>query len=218
MLIYLSPSDQVSNTYATGDTNEAFQCRRISTYLEEMLRLCGFDVINDTEGNMYDRVKRSNEKGSDLHICIHTNAFNGQVTGTRIFYCRDNSDGERIAKSIYRSLAPITPGTSEKCGAYPTLYEIKSTKCPCVYIECEFHDSVASANWIIENSKTIAEYICTGLCKYYGVEYKNNVSNSCREINPLYKIQVGCFSNKEYAEDFLRMVKQDYPDAFMVTV
>lgn len=43
--IYISPSDQVSNTYAVGNTNEAVQCRAIAQYLDAALKRCGIDIL-----------------------------------------------------------------------------------------------------------------------------------------------------------------------------
>ena len=39
--IYLSPSDQLSNPYSFGGTNEATQCRRIAAACKAALERCG---------------------------------------------------------------------------------------------------------------------------------------------------------------------------------
>ena len=43
--IYLSPSNQNGNTYATGGTNEMAQCDKIAAAVAKALRRCGFDVM-----------------------------------------------------------------------------------------------------------------------------------------------------------------------------
>ena len=40
--IYLSPSDQLSNPYAYGGTNEALQCRKIAAACKTALERNGF--------------------------------------------------------------------------------------------------------------------------------------------------------------------------------
>lgn len=169
--IYLSPSDQVKNAYAFGSTTEAIQCRRIADALEVALQRCGFLVINNKSASMADRVAESNAWGADLHTPIHTNAFNGEVMGTRIFSYDLVGEGYKAAVAIFEELAPITPGTSENIKAYPALYEVRASNAPCVYIEVDFHDTVEGAKWIIENVEAIAEAICRGICKYFGEEY-----------------------------------------------
>ena len=169
--IYLSPSDQVNNAYAAGNTTEAIQCRKIALRLAEALERCGFEAATNVTDGMVDRVQESNAWGADLHACLHSNAFDGKVSGTRIFSYDLEGEGYEAAKAIFARLAPITPGTSENIKPYPALYEVRNSNAPCVYIEIDFHDVDAVALWIIENTQEIAEAICQGICDHYGVEY-----------------------------------------------
>ena len=169
--IYLSPSDQTANKYAYGDTNEAVQCRRIADALEKALKRCGFSVKNNKTSSMQARVKESNDWGADLHVPLHTNAYNGKVNGTRIFTYNTSGNGYKCAKKIFEYLAPVTPGASESISVYDDLYEVKYTTAPCVYIESEFHDVAIVARWIINHVEDIAEAICKGICAHFGVKY-----------------------------------------------
>ena len=169
--IYLSPSDQTANKYAYGGTNEAVQCRRIADALEKALKRCGFAVKNNKTDSMQARVRESNDWGADLHVPLHTNAYNGKVSGTRIFTYDNSGKGYQCAKKVFGFLAPVTPGASENISVYDELYEVKYTAAPCVYIESEFHDVAIVAKWIIEHVEDIAEAICKGICAYFGVKY-----------------------------------------------
>lgn len=200
--IYLSPSSQTENPYAYGGTNEAAQCMRIAQSCAAVLDRCGFEV-KVGGGTMYTRVPESNNWGADLHVPIHTNAANGQVTGTRCFAFDTSGNGYRAAKAIFDVLAPITPGTSESVTAYPTLYEIKGTSAPCAYLECEFHDNPDTAKWIIEHVNDIGEAIAQGICNYFGVAYVPGAAPEAPEdtaSDTLYRVQAGAFSKKENAE------------------
>lgn len=168
---YLSPSDQGKNAYAFGNTTEKIQCDRIADALEIALKRCGFLCINNKTASMVDRVSESNAWGADIHIPLHSNAYNGVVMGTRIFSYDLIGEGYKAAVAIFEELAPITPGTSENVKAYPALYEVRASAAPCVYIETEFHDTPEGAKWIIEHTTDIAEAICRGVCKHFGVEY-----------------------------------------------
>ena len=169
--IYLSPSDQTANKYAYGGSNEAVQCRRIADALEKALKRCGFAVKNNKTDSMQARVRESNDWGADLHVPLHTNAYNGKVSGTRIFTYDNSGKGHKCAKKVFRFLAPVTPGASENISVDAELYEVKYTAAPCVYIESEFHDVAIVAKWIIEHVEDIAEAICKGICAYFGVKY-----------------------------------------------
>lgn len=215
--IYLSPSDQNANYYAYGGTNEMVQCRKIADACEVALKRCGFEVINNKNDEMEDRVAESNAWGADLHVCIHTNACNGVVTGTRIFSYDTTGTGYKAAKAVFDVLAPKTPGTSESISPYPALYEVRNTTAYCVYVEAEFHDVPKMAKWIIENVVLIGEAIAEGICNYYGVAYKPaQATEPAEKPKSIYRVQVGAFSVKRNAERLRDELKGRGYDAFIV--
>lgn len=172
--IYISPSDQTENRYSIGNTNEAEQCRKIAAALVEALERCGFQTKTsyaDGSDAMDARIDESNAWGADLHIPIHTNAFNGTVMGTRMFCHAFGGEGHKVCQAVFEELTPITPGESDGIKEYPGLAEIRRVKAPTCYIEAGFHDNPTEAAWIIGNTGAVAEAICRGLCNYYGVTY-----------------------------------------------
>lgn len=170
--IYISPSSQPANTYAAGKTNEQAQCRRIALATVDALNRCGFEAkTNVTDGStMYTRVRESNSWGADLHVPIHTNAFNGELKGTRMFCSSTTGNGGKACKAILESLSPVVPGDSDGVQT-ANFYEITATKAPCAYCEAAFHDNAEQAQWIIDHVVDIGEAICKGICDYYGVKY-----------------------------------------------
>ena len=121
--------------------------------------------------SMQEKCQKSNAFGADLHVPIHTNAFNGSVTGTRMFYYADGGEGHKACKAIFAQLAPVTPGNSENIRANASLYEVKVPSAPTAYCECEFHDNANTAKWIIENTTLIGETIAHGICDYFGIGF-----------------------------------------------
>ena len=199
--IYLSPSSQPENKYASGNTNEQEQCRKIAQAAAEALKRCGFSVMCGLSGTMYTRVADSNKWGADLHVPIHTNAYKGETAGTRLMCSKIGGDGHKACKAIYAVLAPLSPGTSGSITARPELYEIRSTNAPCAYVEAEFHDVPSVAKWIIENVVTIGEAIAKGICNYYGVAYKPaENAEPAEEPKTIYRVQIGAFAVKRNAE------------------
>lgn len=173
--IYISPSDQDKNIYASGNTNEAEQCRKIALATVEALKRCGFTAMTDVTSEMEERVTQSNDWGADVHLCIHTNAFNGQVQGTRLFSYDTSGAGYKICQAVMETLAPITPGESDNITAWPGLYEVRNAVAPTVYVEVAFHDNPEEAAWIINHVEEIGEAITKGLCNYFGMTYVENV-------------------------------------------
>ena len=213
--IYISPSSQTANTYAVGNTNEAVQCRKIAVKVVEALKRCGFEAkTNVTEGKtMYDRVKESNSWGADAHIPIHTNACNGKVAGFRGFYYSASGEGYKLVSAIMDAVAPITVGTSDGLSRQADLYEVKYSTAPCAYLELGFHDNKEEAQYIIDHTEDLAEAICKGICKHYGVNYvAPKVDTQGLKI---YRVQVGAFSKYSNAEAMLKKLKSAGYDAFI---
>lgn len=201
--IFLSPSNQTSNAYAYGGTNEAVQCGKIAVACRAALERCGFEVKLIHYDTMQNKVPAANAWGADLYVPIHTNAHNGKTTGTRLFYYSKTSEGYDACRSIFNVLAPITPGTNEGISAYPGLYEVKNPNAPTVYVEADFHDVPDVAKWIIENTEAIGEAICDGICNHYGVEYIKATDDAPGEPESngeYYRVQLGAFAVRENAE------------------
>ena len=171
--VYLSPSDQRSNSYAVGNTTEAIQCGRIAEACKAALERSGVEVMLGQYDTMANRVAASNRFGADLHVPIHSNACNGKASGTHLFcYSGDrNSAGYKACKAVMDVLGPVTPGAPDVIRAYPALYEVKHPAAPTVYIEVDFHDVVHIAEWIINHTTLIGETIAEGLCAALGVVF-----------------------------------------------
>ena len=91
--VYLAPSNQVENRYAYGDTTEAVQCGKIAEACKAALERSGVTVKLMHDESMQEKCQASNAFGADLHVPIHTNAFNGTVTGTRMFCFSSGGEG-----------------------------------------------------------------------------------------------------------------------------
>ena len=217
--VYLSPSDQTKNAYAYGGTNEAEQCGKIADACRRALERCGVSVKVGHRISMQQKCSESNAFGAELHVPIHTNAFNGSVMGTRMF-CYNTGKGMAACKAIFTRVAPLSPGTSENIQVNPKLYEVRVPKAPTAYLECEFHDTVEGAKWLVENAATIGEAIAHGICDYFGVTYKpveqpKPAQPEQPATNKLYRVQVGAFANRKNAEKMLQRVKDAGFDAFI---
>ena len=169
---YLSPSNQTANTYSYGSTTEAVQCGYIAEACKKALERSGVQVKVGHYDTMENRCKASDAFKADVHVPIHTNGSpKANVMGTRIFSYDTKGKGWKYANAVFEVLAPLTPGKSENVKAAPQLYEVAHPKAPTVYIECEFHDAVDGAKWIIEHTVDIGEAIAKGLCNALGVKF-----------------------------------------------
>lgn len=178
--VFISPSNQVGNKYAGIDMNEYRNCTAIGQMLYECLSVAGFDVRLVTDGvSMQRAVMESNSYNPDLHICIHTNAFNGKVTGTRVFTFSDSGKAFECGKVIFDGLCRLIPDGVNAMKQRPGLYELKNTVAPAVYVEVDFHDVPDRAKWLVENRERIAHNLASSICCYFGVSCPVSTTFSC---------------------------------------
>lgn len=170
--IYLSPSNQDTNPYIYGNTNEMVQCNIIANYAAEALIRNGFDVKKAPEGQkMATSIDESNNWGADMHIPIHTNGFVGVNMGTVVMVKKAEGEPLKAAQAMLNAVGPITPGDDFAIMERPDLRELNSINAISVYVEVEFHDTVAGAKWIINNTKPAGEAIAKGVCDYYNINF-----------------------------------------------
>ena len=219
--VYISPSDQTENRYAWGNTNEHVQCQKIAEAEAAALRRSGVEVKLAAFGTtMAQRCAESDAWRADIHNCVHTNACNKQVMGTRLFCYAIPGKGYDACKAVFAELAPLSPGTSENIQVNP-IYEVRVPDAPSVYCECEFHDTVEGAKWVVEHTTDIGEAIAKGLCKYLGATYVPARQETPKPAEPaqsdtLYRVQVGAFAVRANAEKMLDRLKKAGFTGFIV--
>ena len=207
--IYISPSNQKGNLYATGNTNEQEQCKKIAKACYNFLKRNGFNVKCTYNEDMYERVRESNAFNADIHLAIHTNATakHNVTGGTQILLYSLSGERKKVGQAVLDRLAPFTPGSSaERLIEKPDFYEINSAKGLTVYCECEFHDTKTGSDFIIKNTKQIGELIAKGICDYYGVKFENK--EAVPQKKTLYTVQVGAFESKTNAEEYVKKLKK----------
>ncbi|MEE1057140.1 MAG: N-acetylmuramoyl-L-alanine amidase [Acutalibacteraceae bacterium] len=184
--VYLSPSNQDGNKYATGNTSEMEVCYKIATATGKYLGENGFEVKIAKKGQSNEAsIEESNSWGADLHIPIHTNAGGGKGC-LAILYSYD-SENVALAKPILNVVKDVIPSKTSK--GYFTyadimgntsaqLKELSETVAIACYLECEFHDNKEYAQWLTDNTDTLGKAICRGILDYYGkdIQTENNES------------------------------------------
>lgn len=217
--VYLSPSDQWSNTVADGTHSEAYHCGKMAKAAEKYLKLNGFTVKigdNSKEGTYPIRVIESNKWVADVHICIHTNA--GGATGTEVL-CYPTSKKNKFVTNVYKRVAALTPSKDRGIKTSSGLYEINNTAAVCVYIEVDFHDNATVENWLDANIDAIGKAIAQGMCDAVGKTFKTGQSSS--NTTPgvsgkvKYTVQVGAYSKKANANNQAKQLKADGFDAYV---
>lgn len=174
--LYISPSSQQANLYATGGNEETYMNLVADILCPELTRH-GIEWMRNQITNTYvGHIEESNAYQPDYHIAIHTNAGGATARGCTM-YCykpaeRPDSLGTKMAYSIYNQLVLITP--TEDRGVQDgskILSEISKTNAPAVLMEIDFHDKVEGSDWIKSHIAEIAQAILIGILSQLGIAY-----------------------------------------------
>ena len=85
--IYLSPSTQYGNIYATGNTNEMVQCEKIAQATAKALKRCGFVVkVGKSGDSMANRCNESDSFNADIHMPITLTLITASLPAVQEFF------------------------------------------------------------------------------------------------------------------------------------
>lgn len=174
--IFLSPSTQEWNLYAT-EGNEELYMNRLADHMEPYLKYSGITYSrNDPERNVNGAINDSNSAYYDVHLALHTNAapqnLYGKLRGIDIYFAPSSMHSEKLAEIIANNLETVYP-VNDKIRALPTdfLGEVLRTKAVAVLCELGYHDNVSDESWLKSNLDVIAQNLVRSLCDYFGIPF-----------------------------------------------
>ncbi|MCU6688225.1 N-acetylmuramoyl-L-alanine amidase [Dorea acetigenes] len=209
---------------------------RLALAVGEILQENGIQVeytrTTDVYETPYQKAMEANEAGVDLFISIHRNSFptDNVVSGVESLVYDLSGLKLQIAESINEQLEAIG-FVNLGVTARPNLVVLKRTKMPAVLVEVGFMNSDTDNQLFDDNFDAIAQAIASGILdvletnhlipgEYGGATNLQNPSNSQNMPNPEhsgympvnYRVQVGAFRNRMYAERLRNeLMEMDFP-------
>lgn len=200
---------------------------KLSNYLKEELTKRGVQAdLTRTENqdpSLSERGKKS--KGYDMFISEHSNASNGKARGVVVFYSLQRPGDKVHAQALSKAISTLmnNPDRGAKTRQYPNkpgvdyygvIRAAAGVGCPHIFlVENGFHDNPQDEAWLKQDSnlRKLAQTQADVICNILGV---NPQLPSDEET--LYRVQVGAFKNKEYADNMYNKLKADGYDTYMV--
>jgi len=177
MKVYLSHSLQEANLGVAGYGTEMDRMREVAIVARDRLRLAGVETrlpvrawcAYDANALLWTVVNDSNTWGSDLHICLHSNAGPKGADGTMVMHYPGSVRGKKIATLIYERVAPISPGSDIGLVTSPVFYETSHARAPVAYCELMFHTDYAEARHLLAHKRLYGEAVADAILDYFGI-------------------------------------------------
>lgn len=211
-----------------NETREWVLNDRIADKVEKLLKnYTGYELIrtDDTTGqkdiSLTARTNAANNFHADFYLSIHHNAGIDGGTGGGIvayIYTQASEESARWQKALYNALIDATGlrGNRYQPLATANFYEVRETNMPAVLLELGFMDSKTDVPIILteEYADQCANAIVKVLAERGGLKKKE--AEKPVEENHLFRVQVGAFRNRKYAEALCDELKENGYDAFIV--
>lgn len=188
---------------------EADDTLRLTLAVGEILQNHGIDVLYTRTEDVYEtpfqKAMEANNAGVDFFLSIHRNSFptDNQVSGVESLVYDLSGLKYQMAQDINEQLESIgfvNLGVKER----PNLVVLKRTKMPAVLVEAGFINSDVDNNLFDKNLDAIAQAIAEGVL--------DSLDNAGVIRDSDYRVQVGAFRNRVYAERLLsELMELDYP-------
>lgn len=188
---------------------EAEDALRLTLAVGEILQNHGFDVeytrTTDVYETPFQKAMEANEAGADYFVSIHRNSYptDNAVSGVESLVYNLSGIKYEMAKNINEQLESVG-FVNLGVKARPNLVVLKRTKMPAVLVEVGFINSDIDNQLFDNNFYDIAAAIAGGIIDTLGQPQD--------EERMQYRVQVGAFRNRKYADRlFNELIEQDYP-------
>lgn len=182
---------------------------RLTMAVGEILQNRGIDVeytrTTDVYESPYDKAMEGNRAGADYFVSIHRNSYPSPntVSGVETLVYDKSGIKYQMAQEINEQLEAVgfvNLGVTER----PNLAVLRRTQMPAVLVEVGFINSDTDNRLFDQNFDAIAEGIADGILDTL------NSENETEEN--YYRVQVGAFRNRNYAENLLNeLLEEEFP-------
>lgn len=234
MKIYIDPGHGGSSIGATYKGRvEQDDCLRLSLKVRDLLlQQKNVEVklsrTSDTNPDLEDRAEEANAWGADYFLSIHRNAFEpNKASGVEMWIysgCATGGDTYNNAKQILDAVCKATGfknrGIKKGAPSYKDFAVNKYTKMSSCLAEVGFIDSDSDNAIFDKKFNEMAVAIAKAIYEDNGGKWAE-ISTKTEEKTPaendgyIYTVQIGAFSNRDFAEAYAEKAKKAGFEAFV---
>lgn len=201
-----------------NETREWWLNDRIADEIEKQLsKYDGIEILrtDDTTGakdvSVTTRLSNADKWGADFYLSIHHNAgIKGGMGGGIVAFVHTSPLAESVEwqDALYSAAIEATGLKGNRAVPKPkkNLAELRIAKMPAVLMECGFMDSATDVPIILTDAyaEALAKAFVEVIVKRTGLKKKAMEAETAKKV---YRVQVGSFSKKKYAESMLTKLK-----------
>lgn len=176
-----------------------------------------FAHSDDRDVPLQERTKKANQLKVDVYISIHANAYGSNwndANGIETYiHPRHSQESAKLAQKMQRYLI-ISTGLKDRGVKTADFHVLRETTMPAVLIECGFYTNHNEAALLRSETyrRTCADSIVRAIVDQYNLTRKTN-NPETEPATPtttdgLYKVQVGAFHEKKYADELVEALKK----------
>lgn len=173
--VFLSPSDHGvgKNVCLHSGCYEDKHTRPIALVCEKHLKRSGVAVmIGKAAQSLSQRCRDSDSFGADLHVPIHTNAWDPDTRYLMFMFYADSEKHRKLFDAVAPALEAVYPG--KKASVFKVrkdLAEITRPAATTLYCELGFHTNKTDCDRFIHRPEVVGKALAKGICNYLGVAF-----------------------------------------------
>lgn len=185
---------------------------RLALAVGEILQDNGIDVqytrTTDVYQTPYEKAMEANNAGVDFFISIHRNSYptDNEVSGVETLVYDLSGLKYQMAQDINDQLESVG-FVNLGVNARPNLVVLRRTKMPALLVEAGFINSDVDNQLFDDNFQDIAQAIATGVL--------DTLDSAGIIKDSQYRVQVGAYRNRRYAERLLNELLEEGYSAFI---
>jgi len=170
--IYLDPSVDETNVYASGGNNEYYM-NLIADAMVPYLEIAGIGYTRNNPGDtLTDIINQSNAEKYDLHLSLRSTPAMEIQQGPIVYYSALNPQAQSAAYDFARNLWSIYPDPAlVDMVPNSTIPEITAINAPTVFIDLVNSANYEDTTWLKNNVYKIARTLVFGLTDYFNIPF-----------------------------------------------
>lgn len=196
---------------------ESFEVLNIGREVAKDIRRHGVVVdeirTSDTTISLRSRSNFENRNKYDYFISFHRNAYEAEkAKGVETYtYIKTSKKAQAMANEIQTALVRI--GFINRGVKRDNFHVLRETKAPALLIELGFIDNTKDNELFDSKRNEIKKVISKAILSQLGISYKEEVNDKPGNLQTLYRVMSGSYSNRANAENQVNKLKASGFDA-----